>query len=280
MVTFPNCKINLGLNILEKRQDGFHNIETVFFPVSLNDALEIISTNEKTSFFNSGISTGSDADNLCLTAYYLLKKDFRQIPELKIHLHKVIPIGAGLGGGSANATFTLLVLNKKFNLNISREKLFEYALLLGSDCPFFLLNTPCLASGRGEILKQIKLSLSGYKLLLINPGIHINTREIFKKCVPAVPRKRIRDIIQQPISSWKNDLVNDFEKIVFAMYPQLSEMKKELYQHGAEYAAMTGTGSTLFGIFRSAENNFPMKKDFFYKWVSLNENSIEPLKLE
>ena len=170
MVSFPNCKINLGLNVIEKRKDGYHNIETVFFPLPVNDALEIIaSPDSKSKFYNTGISVERDENNLCLKAFNLLKKDFPQLPEIKIHLHKAIPVGAGLGGGSADATFTLEMLNKKFNLNISGKKLFDYALQLGSDCPFFLINQTCFASGRGEILEPINLSLSGYKILLINP---------------------------------------------------------------------------------------------------------------
>jgi 4-diphosphocytidyl-2-C-methyl-D-erythritol kinase len=269
MVTFPNCKINLGLNVIEKRKDGYHNIETVFFPVQLNDALEIVSSNQETQFYNSGISIGNDENNLCLKAFQLIKKDFPQVPQLKIHLHKAIPIGAGLGGGSADATFTLLLLNKKYNLKIPDDQLFEYALQLGSDCPFFLLNKPCFASGRGEKLEVINLSLSGYKILLINPKIFIPTKEIFKKITPHFPQKKIPKIISQPITSWKNELVNDFEKIAFRNYPELREIKQELYRHGAEYAAMSGSGSTMFGIFNTV-TEFPIPKDYYYKWISVN----------
>ena len=270
MVTFPNCKINLGLNITGKRKDGFHNIETVFFPVQLNDVLEIVSSNHKTQFYNSGNPIGSDENNennLCLKALQLIKKDFPQVPELKIHLHKSIPIGAGLGGGSADATFTLLLLNKKYNLKIPDDQLFEYALQLGSDCPFFLLNKTCFASGRGEKLELINLSLSGYKILLINPKIFIPTKEIFKQITPGIPSKKLREIIQQPVSSWKDELVNDFEKIVFKRYPELRKIKEELYLHGAKYAAMSGSGSTMFGIFNTTATHFPISKNYYYKWI-------------
>jgi 4-diphosphocytidyl-2-C-methyl-D-erythritol kinase len=267
MVTFPNCKINLGLNVIEKRKDGYHNIETVFFPIQLNDALEIISSDEETKFDNSGISIGSDGNNLCLKAFQLIKKDFPQVPKLKIHLHKAIPMGAGLGGGSADATFTLLLLNKKYNLKIPYGKLFEYALQLGSDCPFFLLNKPCFASGRGELLEPINLSLSGYEILLINPKIFIPTKEIFEQITPRFPSKKIKEIIQQPMSSWKNELVNDFEKIAFKNYPELGEIKEELYRRGAEYAAMSGSGSTMFGIFNTTAAKFPISKNYYYKWI-------------
>jgi 4-diphosphocytidyl-2-C-methyl-D-erythritol kinase len=269
MVTFPNCKINLGLNILQKREDGYHDIETVFYPVPVYDILEIISSSEdKTQFHNTGFFAGSPENNSCLKAFKLLKKDFQKLPEINMHLHKVIPLGAGLGGGSADAAFTLLLLNKKYNLNIPRQQLFEYALQLGSDCPFFLINQPCLAFGRGEILESIKLSLSGYKLLVVNPSIHINTKEIFKEIIPAIPAKKIKEIIEQPVSAWKEELVNDFEKIVFPKYPQIKKIKENMYQQGAVYASMTGTGSTIFGIFNINDRIYPIKKDYFHQWIT------------
>ena len=272
MVTFPNCKINLGLNILQKREDGYHDIETVFYPVPVYDILEIISSSEdKNQFHNTGFFAGSPENNLCLKAFKLLKKDFQKLPEINMHLHKVIPLGAGLGGGSADAAFTLLLLNKKYKLNIPRQQLFEYALQLGSDCPFFLINQPCLAFGRGEILEPVKLSLSRYKLLVINPSIHINTKEIFKEIIPAIPAKKIKEIIQQPVSTWKEDLVNDFEKIVFPKYPQIKKIKENMYQHSAVYASMTGTGSTIFGIFNINDKvGYPIKKDYFHQWITLS----------
>ena len=271
MVTFPNCKINLGLNILQKREDGYHDIETVFYPVPITDVLEIISSPEnQTEFTNTGIPTGEIENNLCLTAFHLVKKDFPQVPEINMHLHKAIPMGAGLGGGSADAVFTLLLLNKKYNLNISSLQLFEYASKLGSDCPFFLLNQTCLATGRGEILEPIILSLSGYKMLIINPGIHLNTKEIFKEIIPAFPAKKIKEIIIQPLPTWRNELVNDFEKIVFPKYPLIGEIKEKMYQQGALYAAMTGTGSTVFGIFNSSTHiQLPDENSYFYKCISL-----------
>jgi 4-diphosphocytidyl-2-C-methyl-D-erythritol kinase len=268
MVIFPNCKINLGLNILQKRADGFHDIETVFFPLPVTDALEIITSENTTQFKNTGIPAGENENNLCLKAYGLLKKDYPQLPEINMHLHKAIPIGAGLGGGSADAAFTLLLLNKKYELNIPDSKLSGYALQLGSDCPFFLLNKPCIASGRGEIMEEINLSLSSYKILLLNPGIHINTKEIFQQIKPAFPPKRIKEIIHQPIDTWKRELTNDFEKIVFVLYPQIEKIKESFYQHNAIYASMTGTGSTVFGIFdKSDELDYPDEKGYFQKWV-------------
>ncbi len=268
MVTFPNCKINLGLNILQKREDGFHDIETIFFPVGLCDALEIIPSQNKTKLTVTGIFTGAAADNLCLKAFYLLKKDYPQLPEVNIHLHKAIPFGAGLGGGSADAAFTLKAINKKFNLNIPEKKMHVYALQLGSDCPFFLINKPCLATGRGEVLEHAAISLSGYKVLLIHPGIHISTAEAFSKIKPGIPAKKIKEIITQPIESWKEELCNDFEKYIFEKYPQVKKIKEDLYNGGAIYASMSGSGSTVFGIFiKDSIINFKAEPAYFYKLI-------------
>lgn len=270
MVTFPNCKINLGLNILQKREDGYHDLETVFFPITLTDILEIISSEEKTQLINTGIFAGKSESNLCVKAFHLLKKDFPQLPEIKIHLHKTIPMGSGLGGGSADGVFTLLLLNEKYNLHILEENLFVYASMLGSDCPFFLVNKPCFATGRGEKNKEINLSLSGYKILLINPGIHVNTKELFQQIKPGFPSKKINEIILQPIETWKDELKNDFEKIVFKQYPEIKKIKENLYDHKAIYASMTGTGSTVFGIFDSKEEiDIPVQKGYFHKWINL-----------
>lgn len=269
MVIFPNCKINIGLNILQKREDGYHDIESIFFPLPFTDVLEIISSKGTSHFENSGISAGKNDKNLCLKAYHLVKKDYPQLPEINMHLHKAVPIGAGLGGGSADATFTLFLLNKKYELNIPDSSLFDYASQLGSDCPFFLLNKPCLASGRGGIMAEIELSFSPYKILLINPGIHINTKEIFQKITPGIPSKKIKAIIEQPIESWKKELTNDFEKVVFSLHPEIKKIKESLYQHKAIYASMTGTGSTVFGIFnKTDEVDYPVEKRYFQKWIN------------
>ena len=270
MVIFPNCKINLGLNILQKREDGYHDLETVFFPIAFHDILEIISSEEKAELINTGILAGEAKNNLCVKAFHLIKKDFPHLPPVKMHLHKVIPLGAGLGGGSADAVFTLLLLNEKYDLQISESQLFEYALQLGSDCPFFLLNKACSATGRGEKLKEIPLSLSSYKICLINPAIHINTKRLFEQIKPSIPSKEITEIIRQPIETWKHELINDFEKIVFQQHPEIKKIKQDLYDHKAIYAAMTGTGSTVFGIFKATEPiNIPSEKGYFHKWVDL-----------
>ncbi len=269
MVTFPNCKINLGLNILKKRDDGFHDIETVFFPIPLTDILEIVSSDKNTtSLVNTGITVDQNEDNLCLRAYHLLKKDFPKIPQIKMHLHKVIRIGGGLGGGSADAAFTLTLLNEKYNLNISQEQLLVYAAKLGSDCAFFLLNKPCFATGRGEKMEPLELSFSAYKILLINPGIHVSTKNLFQEITSAFRGKRIREIIKQPVNSWKNDLKNDFEEIVFLKHPEIKSIKEKLYNLGAVYASMTGTGSTVFGIFdKNDDIHYPIPKTYFHKWI-------------
>ena len=251
MVLFPNCKINIGLNVIRKRADGYHDLETVFYPVALKDAIEVIRSSEF-NFQLSGLPVIGTADNnLCVKAYNHLKQDFPALPPVSIHLHKTIPMGAGLGGGSADGAFMLKLLNKKFQLNLSEKKLISYALELGSDCPFFIINKPCFATGRGENLSPVQLDLSGYKLVLVNPGIHVSTKEAFSKLSPAIPAKSIGKIIQQPIESWKDELKNDFEETVFQLYPAIQNIKEELYAKGAIYASMTGSGSTVYGIFKT-----------------------------
>lgn len=264
MVVFPNCKINLGLNIIRKRPDGYHDLETVFYPVGIKDALEIIPA-EKTTFQLSGLPVPTqDQDNLCLKAYYLLKKDFPGLPFVNIYLLKNIPLGAGLGGGSSDAAFMLLMLNKKFDLNLSEQQLLDYALQLGSDCPFFIINRPCFAKGRGERLSPVEVDLSAHKIALVNPGIHVSTKEAFSRLSPGMPVKSIREVIKQPISTWKNELVNDFEKSVFEQFPAIAEIKETMYSNGALYASMTGSGSSVFGIFEeSPKLHFP--DSYFYK---------------
>ena len=276
MVVFPNCKINLGLHILNKREDGYHNIETVFYPVPLKDALEIIPSGntDAIQFTSSGLTIRGDAaSNLCIKAYHLLKKDYPTLPGIKIHLHKAIPMGAGLGGGSANAAFTLQLLNKQFQLNLSTTELIDYSLQLGSDCPFFILNEPCIANGRGEILNKIDLNLSAYQLMLINPGIHVNTAGAFgyvdlqKINHSAVS---LNNIINQPLSQWQQLLTNHFEKALFNKYPLIKEIKETLYTMGASYAAMSGSGSTVYGLFEKklkSSTNFDPR--FFVHLVSL-----------
>lgn len=249
MIVFPNCKINLGLHVVGKRPDGFHDLETVFYPLPLTDALEVIAPGSL-QFNSSGIQIpGNVQDNLCLKAWQLLKEDFPALQEVNIHLHKHVPIGAGLGGGSADAAFMLQLLNNRFQLGLTEKQLLNYAAKLGSDCAFFITNTPCYASGRGEILQPVPLNLDAYSFMLVYPGIHVNTGWAFGQITPAPAPHALQDIILQPVESWKAVLKNDFETPVFSVHPELAEIKAQLYAHGALYATMSGSGSAMVGIF-------------------------------
>ncbi len=275
MLSFPNSKINIGLNIIGKRNDGYHNIETVFYPLAVKDALEIIESQNIDGsdiiFTSSGsIIDSNTEDNLCVKAYRILKRDFPEIPSVKMHLHKNIPTGAGLGGGSSDGAAVLLLLNKKFNLNISEKELIEYALMLGSDCPFFILNKPCFAEGKGEILKEIPLDLSGYKIMIVHPGIHVNTKGAFAQLDTNnySTAGYLENVIQKDISEWKNLIKNDFEKPVFEQYPQIKEIKSLMYEYSAIYSAMSGSGSTVFGIFPQDTNiNIKFPSHYFCRIV-------------
>ena len=255
MILFPNCKINLGLYVTGKRPDGYHNIETCFYPIPLQDVLEIIEQPDatETTLSLSGITIEQSSNNSCLKAYALLKKDFPQLTPVQIHLHKAIPVGGGLGGGSADAAFTLLLLNKKFELRLNDEQLIQYASQLGSDCAFFIKNTPCLASGRGEILQPITLDLSEYKIVLVNPGLHIDTGWAYKQITIDAPKKSLAEMFSQPVEEWKANVFNVFETPIFQTYPSIKEIKDTLYSKGAVYAAMTGSGATVYGLFKKSD---------------------------
>jgi 4-diphosphocytidyl-2-C-methyl-D-erythritol kinase len=269
VIFFPNCKINLGLRVVQKRNDGYHDLETVFYPLPFHDVLETISSTGSGSFTSSGLNAGSISDNLCVKAYQLLKKDFPDLPPSNIHLHKAIPPGAGLGGGSADGAFTLLLLNQKYRLGLSVSQLKDYALQLGSDCPFFIINKPCFAPGRGEQLEEIPVSLSGWRFVLINPGIHVATATAFAGISPATPSKSVKDILAQPVETWKNELINDFEPGIFRQYPEIGEIKEKLYRLGAAYASMSGSGSTVFGIFSKDSNpQLPFPSSFTIKTLT------------
>ncbi|MCG8412285.1 MAG: 4-(cytidine 5'-diphospho)-2-C-methyl-D-erythritol kinase [Bacteroidales bacterium] len=252
MIDFPNAKINIGLNITEKRLDGFHNIETVFFPIKLNDVLEINKSDRGCVFNNTGltIDNSSVESNLCYKAYLLLKNDFN-LPDINIHLHKIIPFGAGLGGGSSDASFTLKMLNSIFNLNLTKQKLVCYAQQLGSDCAIFIENKPAFAEQRGDILTFIDVDLSDKYLVLIHPGIHINTGLAYSKITPRKTENCLLDLIKEPIDTWKTKIFNDFEDVVFSEYPEIKQIKEKLYDLGAVYSAMSGSGSSVYGIFNS-----------------------------
>jgi len=249
MLHFPNCKINLGLHITGKRPDGYHNLESVFYPLPLRDALEIVVA-ETNSFATYGAPIpGDSSDNLVLKAYDLLKQDFPQILPVKIALLKNIPMGAGLGGGSANGAEALKMLNELFKLNLNSEVLEGYALKLGSDCPFFIKNCPVLATGRGEVLKPINLDLSDYQFVIVKPAVHLSTAWAFSQISPQSTNSGLLQIITQAVDTWRNLLSNDFEPAVFKAYPQVGAIKSSLYQAGALYSSMSGSGSAVYGIF-------------------------------
>ena len=250
MVSFPPCKINLGLNVIRKRPDGYHDIETCFYPVSWTDILEVIKS-DVFQFNSSGISIpGSSEENLCAKAFQLLKHDFR-LGNVKIHLHKIIPMGAGLGGGSSDAAHMLLVLNEVFELNLTQQELQKYAAHLGSDCSFFVQDKPMMGSGRGEILKPVDVQLNGKFVLIIKPDIHVSTADAYAGIKPLLPEIPLDVAIRRPVGEWRNSLVNHFEKTVFEKYPPIKKLKEQLYDSGALYASMSGSGSSVFGIFNS-----------------------------
>jgi 4-diphosphocytidyl-2C-methyl-D-erythritol kinase len=252
VVLFPNCKINIGLHVLRRRDDGYRDIETLFYPVAFQDGLEIIPqpSGETTLFTHSGLQIPGDLkDNSCLKAYHILKNDYPSLPAVRIHLHKVIPTGAGLGGGSADSSFTLIGLNKKFQLGLSEAQLIEYASKIGSDCTFFITNKPCIATGRGELLEPYSLDLSRYKIVLIYPRIHIDTKTAYGYVRSFSDRPGIRELIEMPITKWKDHLKNDFEAPLFDRYPALKKIKIKLYEKGALYASLSGSGSSLYGLF-------------------------------
>lgn len=282
MITFPNAKINIGLNIVAKRADGYHDIETLFFPVNLQDALEVtlmkpldsgvirkrlevgnllhlktesrypetetVDDNSYVLNLLGDAIEGDPADNLVVKAYKLLAEDF-DIPPVIIHLFKHIPSGAGLGGGSSDAAQMIALLNKRFGLKMKNRSMERYAAQLGSDCAFFIRNKPAFATGRGEILSPVDLSLQGYSIVIVKPDIFVSTAEAYAGVTPAKPKVSLRDAVKRPVSEWKDLIVNDFEKSVFAKHPQLQQIKDKMYSIGAEYASMSGSGSAIYGIF-------------------------------
>ena len=253
MITFPNAKINLGLNIVEKRPDGYHNLETIFYPIPLQDALEITpweGGERKYKLAQSGIQiAGDDENNLVVKAYRLLDSLYN-LPPIEINLLKHIPSGAGLGGGSADAAFMLCMLNQHFQLNIPNEQLEVYAAQLGADCAFFVENKPTFAEGIGNIFSPIELSLKGYKLLLVKPDIFVSTRDAFAQIKPKRPSISLKEVAKMPVEAWKTHMVNDFEESVFPQFPAIANIKALLYDMGAIYASMSGSGSSVFALFK------------------------------
>lgn len=262
MVVFPNAKINLGLYITEKRKDGYHNIETCMFPIPLCDALEMVPA-KKFVFDQSGIQIpGDPKDNLIVKAYHILRKEFNDLPPVHIHLHKAIPTGAGLGGGSSDAAFALKLMNKLFELYLEDWFLAEYAEKLGSDCSFFIENKPMIAKGRGEILSPVAIDLKGNFLVLIKPPIHISTQAAYSGVTPKKPNCDLQEVILNP-TAWKEVLKNDFEESLFPKYPELSQIKAQLYDAEAWYASLSGSGATVFGLFKDAPEAKDWGKDYF-----------------
>jgi 4-diphosphocytidyl-2-C-methyl-D-erythritol kinase len=278
LVLFPNCKINLGLHVTGKRPDGYHDLQTIFYPIPLKDAAEITTYREKKEHeaFELTITgteiPGDIATNLCTRAWQLIKKAFPGIPAVRMHLHKAIPVGGGLGGGSSDGAFTLILLNEELKLNLTTEKLLEYALQLGSDCPFFILNRPCYATGRGEIMEEVSIDLSDHYFVLVHPGIHISTAEAFSSIVPSKPQQSLKEVIAQPITSWKKSLVNQFEEGAFRKHPELEKIRDQLYKSGAVYASMTGTGSSIYGIFHNSKKNANLLAGEKYRVYILNQS--------
>ena len=272
MILFPNAKINLGLNILRKRVDGYHELETVFYPIGLKDGLEFIENKQnKINFSNSGIPLNIDLEeNIVVKAYRLLAADY-PLPGLDIHLHKLIPFGAGLGGGSSDAAFLLKGLNENFGLGLTTDQLKQYALQLGADCSFFIGDNPAFATGIGEKLHAIDLSLNGYFLVLVKPPVGVGTKAAYAGIKPGIPKFSLVDAIQLPPEKWLKFIVNDFETSVFPQFPEICEIKSKLLGHGAVFAAMSGSGSSVFGLFKDVPKlelaDFPT--DFFVwkEWI-------------
>ena len=257
MITFPIAKINLGLNVVEKRPDCYHNLETVFYPVNIQDALEVYEMDEAfPSPYDCDLKVsnihieGDEQRNLVVRAYQLLKQDFPTLPRLHAHLYKGIPTQAGMGGGSSDCGYMITLINKMFHLGLSEAQMISYAARLGADCAFFIQSLPAYAEGIGEILTPIALDLKGWYIAIVRPAIPVSTKEAFSLITPHHPVKNCRDIVMQPVETWRNELTNDFEHSVFTLHPEIGAIKDRLYDLGAVYAAMTGSGSSLYGLFR------------------------------
>ena len=270
MIIFPIAKVNLGLNVVERRTDGYHNLQTVFYPVGIKDALEVTRMDDTfPSTVDCDIKVtnitieGDEQRNLVVKAYNLLKKDFPTLPRLHAHLYKGIPTQAGMGGGSSDASAMLVLLNQAFGLGLSEQQLITYAAQLGADCAFFITNRPAYAEGIGEQLTPIELSLKGWHMVVVRPNIPVPTKEAIARNTPHMPHKSCKNIVIQPVETWKEELVNDFEQSVFDIHPELDAIKQKLYEEGAIYAAMSGSGSALFGLFKETKNMTKVFPDMF-----------------
>jgi 4-diphosphocytidyl-2-C-methyl-D-erythritol kinase len=268
MIVFPNAKINIGLRITGKRADGYHDIETVFYPVGLSDALEFVVSGEnpdKDILNVTGLETGSKTYDNIVTMAVISLREKHSFPFLRVHLHKSIPVGAGLGGGSSDAACMLKAINKHFELNLDNSTLKSLALRLGSDCPFFMDGIPSLAAGRGEILTTVKPVLSGYWMVLLNPGVGINTGEAYQNCKPIPVKNNLEELIMLPVIEWKGLILNDFEDFAFKKQPIIGEIKEELYRSNALFSLMSGSGSSVYGIF-SKKPGLPRKLKELVIW--------------
>ena len=268
MISFPSCKINLGLNVVGKRTDGFHNLETIFFPVPLQDALEIIpAPNRRFQFSSTGLDIpGEQENNLCIKAFNLLRADFK-LPPVHMHLHKVIPVGSGLGGGSSDGAVTLKLLNELFSLALDAEKLKNYARLLGSDCAFFIDNKPVFGYERGDSFEPFSVDLAGLFIALVIPPIHVSTAEAYALVVPEIPQRSLKELVRLPVKEWKDCIVNDFEAPITKKYPSIGMIGQKLYQAGALFASMSGSGSAVFGLFEEIPELRSLFPDSFV-WTS------------
>ncbi|RKR85246.1 4-diphosphocytidyl-2-C-methyl-D-erythritol kinase [Mucilaginibacter gracilis] len=260
MINFPIAKINIGLNITARRADGYHDLETVFYPIKINDVLEIIKS-DHLHFEASGLGIPGDvADNLCIKAYHLMKQD-HDLPPVSIHLHKHIPIGAGLGGGSADAGYFIRLINQMFGLNLSAEAMRNYARVLGADCAFFIESKPVFAFDKGDQFEPVTLNLSGYYLALVMPPTHVSTGEAYRGVKPAPVKTSLKELIKLPVAEWRNHIKNDFEDHIFKAHPEIRGVKAALYQAGALYASMSGSGASVFGIFENKPDLEFLEKD-------------------
>jgi 4-diphosphocytidyl-2-C-methyl-D-erythritol kinase len=260
MIVFPNAKINIGLNITERRPDGYHNLETIFYPVMVRDALEIIES-KQLSFQSSGIAIpGNSENNLCLKAYQLLQTNY-DLPPVSIHLHKHIPIGAGLGGGSADAAFFIKLLNQSFTLGLTEDMMMDYARQLGADCAFFIKNQPVYAYEKGDQFEPVTLNLSAYNTVLVMPPVHVSSGQAFSRIKPSQSNQALKELVQLPITEWKKHIKNDFEHHIFQAHPIIGDVKKALYDAGALYASMSGSGASVFGIFEQLPDLTGLEKN-------------------
>jgi 4-diphosphocytidyl-2-C-methyl-D-erythritol kinase len=258
MIVFPNAKINIGLHVVSRRPDGYHNLETIFYPLQLADVLEMAETGREGITFSGLTVDGPPESNLVLKAYNMLKWDFG-LPVVQFHLHKVIPTGAGLGGGSSDAAFTLKMLNDFYSLGLGSEKLKKYAAEIGADCAFFIDNTPSFAVGIGNELSPVELDLTPYQLIVLKPEISVSTIQAYRDVVPAIPVFDLKNLVNIPVENWKDSVINDFENSVFPQFPEIKKWKERLYELGAVYASMSGSGSAVFGLFRHLPANFDNK---------------------